>query len=212
MLWSWLTAQEASKLTDIGNSISQNGTWLFLCHNGAILPATTMHLSENQRAIAYGQLEAGLSPQDVARHFGVHVKTIWRMWTRYMQQQNFKDRPRSGRPTVTTQWEDRYLGMTMAWCQILKGDFPLHHFGSHSFTWLHCYWNVIEEYVSSLKLLISFQFQSCKGDCTVFEDAKVVGSHWPQFVDVYTAVVCMAGGHAKSSSWLPPLKQPGASG
>ena len=97
---------------------------IFICHNGAILLATTMHLSENQRAIAYGQLQAGLSPQDVARHFGVHVKTIRRMRTRYMQHQNFKDRPRPGRPTVTTQWEDRYLGMTMARCRFLTGEFP----------------------------------------------------------------------------------------
>ena len=111
-------------MTDTGKSISQNGTWLFLCHSGAIPPATAMHLSENQRAIAYGHLQAGLSPQDVLRHLGVHVKTIWRMRTRYMQQQKFKEKPRSGRPTVITQREDRYLAMTMARCQFLTGEFP----------------------------------------------------------------------------------------
>ena len=88
-----MAAQEASKLTDTGKSISQNGTWLVLCHSGAILPVPTMHLSENQRTIAYGQSQAGLSHQDVAHHFGVHVKTIWRLRTRYMQQQILKNGP-----------------------------------------------------------------------------------------------------------------------
>ena len=57
-----------------------------------------------------------------------------------------------------------------------------------------------------------FQFQSCWGDCTMFEDVMVVGSHWPQFGDVCIAVVYMAGGYAKSSIWLPHITQPGASG
>ena len=118
-----MTAQEALKLTNTRNPFHKMEPGYFYVTAVPFYQRLPC-FSEYQRAIAYGQLEACLSPQATARHFGVHVKNIRRKRTRYMQQQNFKDKPRSDRPTITTQREDRYLGMTMAQCRFLIGEFP----------------------------------------------------------------------------------------
>lgn len=66
-------------------------------------------LNAAQRNNAIGRLQAGATQQEVARHFGVSRQTISALWTRYNNTNRVDDRPRSGRPRVTTQAQDRYI-------------------------------------------------------------------------------------------------------
>ena len=59
--------------------------------------------SDEERARALGRMEAGIHPQDVAATGAV------------------SDRPRSGRPKVTTQHEDRYIAVTVARRRFVDG-------------------------------------------------------------------------------------------
>ena len=51
-----------------------------------------------------GQLQ-----NQVARHFGVNVSTIERLVRRLRETGRLADRPRSGRPRVTSRRQDRYI-------------------------------------------------------------------------------------------------------
>lgn len=66
-------------------------------------------LSEANRHIAIGLLEAGQSQRAVARRMNVHQSTISRLWERYRRQNSVADAPRSGRPRATTAAQDRYI-------------------------------------------------------------------------------------------------------
>lgn len=69
-------------------------------------------LRENERIQALMQLTAGVSVADVARQFNCHRHTITNLIQRFNQNGNVRDRPRSGRPKVTTARQDRYLTLT----------------------------------------------------------------------------------------------------
>ena len=71
-------------------------------------------LSDEERARALGRMEAGIHPRDVANQFNVHRSTIIRLRDRHRATGTVSDRPRSGRPKVTTQHEDRYIAVTVA--------------------------------------------------------------------------------------------------
>ena len=66
-------------------------------------------LTQIQRNQAIGRLEAGESALHVARQFNVHISTIYRLQERYNTTQTTDDRPRSGRPRVTTPRQDRQI-------------------------------------------------------------------------------------------------------
>ncbi|XP_062599508.1 uncharacterized protein LOC134261040 [Saccostrea cucullata] len=66
-------------------------------------------LSENQRNIAVGMLQAGMAQNIVAGHFGVHRNTIQSLWRRFHQSGNTRDRPRSERPRVTSRRQDNHI-------------------------------------------------------------------------------------------------------
>lgn len=66
-------------------------------------------LMEEHRNRAIGRLEAGQSQSAVARHFHVSQSTISRLWQRYRVHNSTRDRPRSGRPRVTTPAQDRFI-------------------------------------------------------------------------------------------------------
>ena len=53
-----------------------------------------------------------MDARQVARAFGVHVSTIYRLTDRFLQNNNVVDRPRSGRPRVTSQRQDRNIVRT----------------------------------------------------------------------------------------------------
>ena len=66
-------------------------------------------LSAADRGRAIGRLEAGQSIGNVAQHFNTHKTMISRLWNRYNATNSTNDRPRSGRPRVTTAQQDRYI-------------------------------------------------------------------------------------------------------
>ena len=66
-------------------------------------------LNETERLIAIGMLEANQRHVDVAAHFGVSRLTITRLLGRYRTIGSVSDRPRSGRPRVTTPAQDRHI-------------------------------------------------------------------------------------------------------
>ena len=60
-------------------------------------------LNTDSRQRALGNLEAGMDARQVAHAFGVHVSTIYCLTDRFLQNNNVVDRPRSGRPRMTSQ-------------------------------------------------------------------------------------------------------------
>ncbi len=68
-----------------------------------------VRLSDLDKARAIGQLEAGLSQNQVAATFGVSHSMISKLKAKFRQTGDVKDRPRSGRPRKTTVAEDRYI-------------------------------------------------------------------------------------------------------
>ena len=69
-------------------------------------------LSTANRNIAIGRIQAGESFGTVARHLNVHRTTISRLWNRYRQFHATEDRPRSGRPRITTPAQDHFIRLT----------------------------------------------------------------------------------------------------
>ena len=66
-------------------------------------------LNEAQRNNAISHLEAWESQSAIARQLNVSQSTIARLWHRYQQHGSSRDRPRSGRPCVTTPAQDRFI-------------------------------------------------------------------------------------------------------
>jgi transposase len=66
-------------------------------------------LSEDQRNNAIGRLQAGEIQTHVSRVLNVSQSNISRLWDRYQQQGSTHDRPRSGRPRVTTPAQNRHI-------------------------------------------------------------------------------------------------------
>lgn len=69
-------------------------------------------LNQDQRNQAIGMLNAGQTVTAVSRAFGCTRRTILRLADRFRQTGSVRDRPRSGRPRVTTAREDRYMTLT----------------------------------------------------------------------------------------------------
>lgn len=66
-------------------------------------------LSPDERGRAIGHLEAGVSVSRVARQFGVTRRTIHSLQRRFQTTQTTRDRPRTGRPRITTPVVDRFI-------------------------------------------------------------------------------------------------------
>ena len=66
-------------------------------------------LNNDERKQAIVMLNGGMLATVVSRHFSCTRKTIKRLWRRFHVTGNFADRPRSGRPRVTTDADDRYI-------------------------------------------------------------------------------------------------------
>ncbi|KAK7101452.1 hypothetical protein V1264_019834 [Littorina saxatilis] len=64
------------------------------------------------RVNALGRLQAGQSQSEAARALWVSQSTISRLWHRFRQTGSSAPAPRSGRPRVTTQAQDRYIRVT----------------------------------------------------------------------------------------------------
>jgi len=66
-------------------------------------------LTTGQRWQAIGMLQSGMLPLDIAAHFGCSVVTIRNLRRRHGASGSVADRPRSGRPRVTSRTQDRHI-------------------------------------------------------------------------------------------------------
>ena len=66
-----------------------------------------VRLTDVQRCRAIALLMQGQRQQQVANHFGVNISTIERLVRRLRETGHLADRPRSGRPRVTSRRQDR---------------------------------------------------------------------------------------------------------
>ena len=66
-------------------------------------------LQAAQREQAIGRLIAGDNPQTIAAAFNVHFTTVYHLQQRFAARGVTDDRPRSGRPWVTTPRQDRQI-------------------------------------------------------------------------------------------------------
>ena len=69
------------------------------------MPRVPAHLCEH----VLGMLQGGMRTADVARAINCNVRTVRRLRQRYRETGWNADRPRSGRPCVTTPAQDRYI-------------------------------------------------------------------------------------------------------
>ena len=66
-------------------------------------------LTQAERNRAIGMADMGVSQRQIARTFNCSQAVISNLLSRYQQTGQAQDRPRSGRPMVTTSAEDRYI-------------------------------------------------------------------------------------------------------
>ena len=66
-------------------------------------------LTRDQRLITIVMIRSGRSHTEVAQHFNCHRNSVGRLVQRHQQQNEVQDRPRTGRPRVTTRAQDRYI-------------------------------------------------------------------------------------------------------
>jgi transposase len=66
-------------------------------------------LHQNYRERAVSMVQAGMTHQAVANHFYVSKITISRLMIRLRQRGRTDDRPRNGRPRVTSQRQGKHL-------------------------------------------------------------------------------------------------------
>ncbi len=66
-------------------------------------------LNENDRLRIIGMLQAGMGQAVVATRFHVHRNTISDLWRRHQQFAHVGDRPRAGRPRVTSRQQDNHI-------------------------------------------------------------------------------------------------------
>ena len=66
-------------------------------------------LNNFERSQAVGMLNASMSASIVLRHFGCTQNTIEHLRRRFRVTGSVADRPRSGRPRVTTAADDHYI-------------------------------------------------------------------------------------------------------
>lgn len=66
-------------------------------------------LTRDERNQAIGMATGGMSFAQIALRMRVHRHTIARLMSRHRTTDSVADRPRSGRPRVTTPAQDRYI-------------------------------------------------------------------------------------------------------
>ena len=89
-------------------------------------------LSSVDQARAIGHLEHGLKQWDVAVLFGVSQSTISKLRLRYRDTHDMKDRPRSGRPRITTDRVDRSIRLaTLRNCRITARSLHMRYLRRH---------------------------------------------------------------------------------
>ncbi len=74
-----------------------------------------LRVSGVEKARAIGQIEAGISQNQVAANFGVRPSAVSKWKTKYRATDDVKDRPRSSRPRATTPQEDWFITISVIW-------------------------------------------------------------------------------------------------
>lgn len=82
-------------------------------------------LSAAQSNMAIGMITAGQNQTEVAAYFNVSQSVISRLVNRHAENGSVSERPRTGRPRVTTRAEDRYITISarreaLSTCRILR--------------------------------------------------------------------------------------------
>ena len=88
--------------------------------------APMVRISGFDRAMALGQMQADMSPANVANAFGVNERKMFCLRQHYAQTNSVKGCPRSGRHKATTHEEDRYIRNT-----VIFETRTLHKLGLH---------------------------------------------------------------------------------
>ena len=79
-------------------------------------------LRQNDRERSVGMVQAGMTHQAVADHFNVSGITVSRLMIRLRQTGRTNDRPRNGRPIVTSQRQDRHLRLVHLWNRMITTE------------------------------------------------------------------------------------------
>lgn len=69
-------------------------------------------LSPLERGHAIGMLQAAVPVQAIAHHFNCTLATVYALRRRYAITDAVEDRPRSGRPRLTTRRQDRFIPLS----------------------------------------------------------------------------------------------------
>ena len=92
-----------------------------------------VRLTDVQRGRAIALLMQGQRQQQVANHFGVNVSTIERLVRRLRETGHLADRPRSGRPRVTSRRQDRTIRLAhLRNCHLTATETALNTVGTHN--------------------------------------------------------------------------------
>ena len=90
-------------------SFAIKGSHSTLAVTNVLDTATMPRLTAAQREWAIGRLTAGDDPKTVAEAFNIYFTTVYRLQQRFVARGVTDDRPRSGRPRVTTPRQDRQI-------------------------------------------------------------------------------------------------------
>lgn len=74
--------------------------------------ASRQHLSIFLKGRAIGRMEAGQTQAEVSRIMNIPTSVVSRLWRQFQTTGDVSRRPVQGRPRVTTEHDDRYLGLT----------------------------------------------------------------------------------------------------
>ena len=96
-----------TQLTAVG--IRSKKTIFFFPICSSKLQSIMLRLDNASRERTIGMLQLGATQGDVARRFRFARNTIWRLWNRHRTTNSTADRPKSGRPRVANNRQDRLI-------------------------------------------------------------------------------------------------------
>jgi len=83
-----------------------------ICSGGQFIENVMPRIPANLRERAIGPFQAGTGTAEVARVVGASVRAVRHLMNRFRQTGTVADRPRSGRPRVTTRAQDKHIVLT----------------------------------------------------------------------------------------------------
>ena len=80
-------------------------------------------LTEGERGIVWGQVEAGIRQRIIAQNMGISQSAVSKIATKYRNHNTLKNLPRSGSPPVTSPRENRAMTRLAARLRFITGSF-----------------------------------------------------------------------------------------